>query len=252
MARKRNANRRRRRGRFSFLLKLLCMLLIIGATVAAMTLFFKVQTIAVDGNERYGRDEIIAASGVKVEDNLFLLNKYGAAQAIFEKLPYVEEASIRRKLPDTLVISVRECTAAAGIEADGGVWLISENGKLLELAESAPQGCPVVRGVELVGPALSGQLSFGEEHEAEAERLLDILRAANGYGMLAGVESIDLSDATAIRMEYLGRFTVKLPWDADMDRVFRAVQQVVAALESNQTGEVNLMLDGEIRFIPSK
>ena len=252
MARKHSTNRRRRRGRFSALVKLLCMLLIVGAIVAAMTLFFKVQTIVVDGNERYGRDEIIAASGVKVEDNLFLLNKYGAAQAIFEKLPYVEEASIRRKLPDTLVISVRECAAAAGIEADGGVWLISENGKLLELAQSVPQGCPAVRGVELVDPALSARLSFGEEHETEAERLLDILRAANGQGMLAGVESVDLSDATAIRMEYLGRFTVKLPWDADTDRVFRAVQKVVATLESNQTGEINLMLDGEIRFIPSK
>ena len=107
MARNRSTNRRRRRGRFSFLLKLVCLLLIIGAVIAALTLFFKVQSIAVSGNERYSQEEVVAASGIRVEDNLFLLNKYSAAQAIFETLPYVEEATIKRSLPDTIVITVR-------------------------------------------------------------------------------------------------------------------------------------------------
>ena len=115
MARNRSTNRRRRRGRFSFLMKLLCILLIAGAVVAALTVFFKVQSITVSGNARYTSEEIIAASGIEIEDNLFLLNKYSAAQAIFEKLPYVEEATINRALPDTIVITVRECAAAAGI-----------------------------------------------------------------------------------------------------------------------------------------
>ena len=90
MARNRSTNRRRRRGRFSFLTKLLCILLIAGAVVAALTVFFKVQSITVSGNARYTSEEVVAASGIEIEDNLFLLNKYSAAQAIFEKLPYVE------------------------------------------------------------------------------------------------------------------------------------------------------------------
>ena len=89
MARNRSTNRRRRRGRFSFLTKLLCILLIAGAVVAALTVFFKVQSITVSGNARYTSEEVVAASGIEIEDNLFLLNKYSAAQAIFEKLPYV-------------------------------------------------------------------------------------------------------------------------------------------------------------------
>ena len=75
------------------------------------------QSITVSGNARYTSEEIIAASGIEIEDNLFLLNKYNAAQAIFEKLPYVEEATINRALPDTIVITVRECAAAAGVAA---------------------------------------------------------------------------------------------------------------------------------------
>ena len=248
MARNRSTNRRRRRGRFSFLMKLLSILLIAGAVVAALTVFFKVQSITVSGNARYTSEEIIAASSIEIEDNLFLLNKYSAAQAIFEKLPYVEEATINRALPDTIVITVRECAAAAGVVTPEGYWLISENGKLLERTDTLPSGCPSITGVELESPALSAQLSLGEEKTLTTETLLTLVRTAGGYGML------DLSDAEAITFTYLGRFTVRLPWDSDLDYIFRSVQDLVNGLESNETGEINYMLlksKGEMHFIPS-
>lgn len=186
MARNRSTNRRRRRGRFSFLTKFLCILLIAGAVVAALTIFFKVQSITVSGNARYTSEEVVAASGIEIEDNLFLLNKYSAAQAIFEKLPYVEEATINRALPDTIVITVRECAAAAGVVTPEGYWLISENGKLLERTDTLPSGCPGITGVEPESPALSAQLSLGEEKTLTTETLLTLVRTAGGYGMLAG------------------------------------------------------------------
>ena len=64
----------------------------------------------------------------------------------------------------------------------------------------------------------------------------------------------DLSDAEAITFTYLGRFTVRLPWDSDLDYIFRSVQDLVNGLESNETGEINYMLlksKGEMHFIPS-
>ena len=49
MARRRHSNRRRRRGNFGFLYKLLSVLVICGAVVAALTLFFRVDTIGSPG-----------------------------------------------------------------------------------------------------------------------------------------------------------------------------------------------------------
>ena len=49
------------------------------------------------------------------------------------------------------------------------------------------------------------------------ETVLTLVRTAGGYGMLAGIGSVDLSDAEAITFTYLGRFTVRLPWDSDLD-----------------------------------
>lgn len=255
MARNRGKNHRRRRGRFSFLLRLVCLLFIIGATIAALTLFFRVQHIEVSGCERYDTQEIVDASGIRTEDNLFLLNKYSVAQTIFEKLPYVEEASINRSLPDTIVITVRECTAAAGLKTQEGIWLVSENGKLLENAAGAAN-CPLVEGLEPELLAQSAQLSADGENGEKVTMLLSLLRAARERAMLADIASIDLSDPEAVYLRYLDRFTVKFPWDCSADTVLRGTEEVVTGeLESNQTGEINFMSlteKGWINFIPDK
>ena len=64
MARRRHS-RRRGRGSFGFLYKLLSVLAICGAIIAAMTLFFRVDEIVVTGQKRYTAEEIQTASGVE-------------------------------------------------------------------------------------------------------------------------------------------------------------------------------------------
>ncbi len=140
MARRSRRNRRRSRGRFAFLYRLLCFVLICAAIVGALVLFFKVDTISVSGNDRYSRETILAASGVSEGDNLFLLNKYDAAARITEALPYVESVSILRGLPSTITASCRGLcasiswsaairrafsrTAIAGLSARRASWWI--------------------------------------------------------------------------------------------------------------------------------
>ena len=64
MARRRGSARRRRRGSGGFLYKLLSVLLICICLVAAVTLFFRVDTVAVTGEKRYTEEQIRQASGV--------------------------------------------------------------------------------------------------------------------------------------------------------------------------------------------
>lgn len=101
MARRRGSARRRRRGGSGFLYKLLSVFLICGCLVAAITLFFRVDTVIITGEQRYTEAEIRQASGVEDGDNLFLLNKYQVIRNIAEALPYIEieNTRIQRKLP---------------------------------------------------------------------------------------------------------------------------------------------------------
>lgn len=243
--------RRRRKGRFSFLLRFFGFLIAAGAVIAALTLFFKMDHIIVSGSERYTEQEVLDVSGLRLGDNLYLMNKYAVKEKIFAQLPYVEEVSINRKLPDTLLIEVRECGAAAGVEDGGGVWLISDRGKLLEPAGAPPAGCPRVTGGTLIEPVATAPMDFGEDASYRALALLTLLRASAERGVRGYIGAIDISDDTALTFTYLGRFTVKLPWTADIGYKLESLNAVVDYLEGNETGTIDLMTEGKASFIPN-
>jgi len=249
MARTRR-NRRRSRGRFSFLLKFVGFLTAAAAMAAAVTLFFRMDYIVVSGNVQYTEQEVLDASGLETGGNLYFLNKFGVKETIFAQLPYVEEVKINRKLPDTLLIEVRECKAAAGIESENGVWLISDKGKLLEETEAPPAGCPRIRGAELIDPAPSKQMDFGESAAFRGGAALTLVREAASRNMGIYIGEIDISDDTAMNFTYLGRFTVRYPWTADAGYKLESLATVVDYLEDNETGRIDLMTEGKASFIP--
>ena len=120
MASPRNKRKRNRgKGRLGPLFKLLCAGAVAVALTMGATVFFQVETVAVTGNSRYSQEEIIKATGIQTGDNLFRMNKYQIAHQVLQGLPYVEELTIRRALPSTIVITVKEWDAVARVEAPG-------------------------------------------------------------------------------------------------------------------------------------
>ena len=176
MARHKRNNRRRRRRSFAVVYRLLCLVLTVGAIVAALSLFFKVEAVAVGGNERYSAQMVVDASGVQQDDNLFLMNKYDVAGRISDALPYVEAVSIYRGLPDTLHIQVRECECGIALEQDGRTWLVCSSGKVVDSREGdATAGHIVVTGLYAWQPQVGVVLSADADNEKALHQLLEIL-----------------------------------------------------------------------------
>jgi cell division protein FtsQ len=253
MARRRKSSRRRRGGRFGFLFKLLCMLAVCAAILAAMTLFFRVHKLVVTGQQRYTQEQILEASGVRTGANLFLLNKYDAANSILHKLPYIQEVRINRKLPDTLLIDVTECGGTLALVQDGAAWLISPGGKIVDRQDPAEAAKdPVLDGCTLLAPSVGSALALDTDHAAQQKSLLALLAALEKSGMLDQVDAIHLDSATEVVMDYAGRFSVEMPYGADYVYKLRNLQAVIDKLETNETGTVDLRKDGEAHVLPSR
>ena len=111
-------NRKRKHGRrrMGLLFKLLCGAALAAALTVGATVFFQVETIAVVGSSRYTPEEVIAASGVAVGDNLFRMNKNQVSQRIRQQLPYIGDVTVQRGLPSTLTFTVKEWAAAAQVD----------------------------------------------------------------------------------------------------------------------------------------
>ena len=252
MAKKRK--KRRRRGGLGLLLRPLSFILAAVAVVAALTLFFKVQTIEISGTNRYHADDIIAASGVEIGDNLVLLDRYRISQRIYTSLPYVTDVKPKPKFPNTLEIEVTETRAVAAIQGGGGFWLLSAEGKILEAVDSRVADSYLqLNGIWAVEPAVSSMLVLPEESPISADRLRSLLAALLEQDALARTSAVNCSESRELILEYDGRFRVEMFYDADFD--FKVACMVSAAdkLEPNQTGTLRMTMtdDYEVRFIPS-
>ena len=73
------------------------------------------------------------------------------------KLPYAGNVRVERKLPATLQITVEEPVLSAAFEQDDSYILVSQENKILEIAQAAPAGCLV--GVRLGAGKSPGRLS---------------------------------------------------------------------------------------------
>ncbi|MBD9197082.1 MAG: FtsQ-type POTRA domain-containing protein [Clostridiales bacterium] len=253
MARRRGSARRRRRGSGGFLYKLLSVLLICGCLVAAITLFFQVDTVVITGEKRYTEAEIREASGVEDGDNLFLLNKYQVIRNIADALPYIEieNTTIQRKLPDTLLIQVRECGDPLAWEQDGIVWLVSPAGKIVE-QKTSTAGYPTIDGCRLLAPSVGTQIALDSEYEAQRQGLLNLLAALDEAGKLGEVDAVHVGDLAYISMDYMDRFTVKLDYDADFANKLQLLDLSISSgkIQDNMTGtfDMRYRADGRIYF----
>ena len=210
---RRHARYRRRRGRFSGLYKALSVLLVAAAVVLACVVFFRVNDLEVSGNVRYTAEEIIEASGVETGDNLIVLSRSRVSAAICTKLPYVENVSIKKVLPDKIVLRVSERVAAASVESSEGRWLISAQGKLLEQDSGAIRSVRIV-GLTAIVPYAGGMLQVAKEEETTRGYVTQLLAQLESHGWLEQCTSLDCTASAFMTLNY-GIYQVKLPRGGD-------------------------------------
>ena len=251
MAGRRKTNRRRR-GRSGFLYKLLSVLLICAAIIGAMTLFFRVEEIVVTGQRRYTAEEIREASGVEPGSNMYLLNKYDIVRAITGALPYIEDIRVNRKLPDTLLIEVHESGRPFALVQDGSAWLISGSGKIVEQRPEKDAGqYGLISGCELLAPSVGTSLALATEYASQQASLLDLIAALDAAGLTENVDGIRLDELSYLKMDYIGRFTVRMAYGADYEWELEKLTATLAKeqIQSNMTGTIDLRLKSEEVFI---
>ena len=105
--------------------------LVIVAVIFVMSVFFRVSDIQVEGNVHYTDEEIIRAIDIEQGDNLFFFNRFAAFARVYSKLPYIENGSVERRLPNKVIITVEETTALAYLELGEEQWTLDRNCKVL-------------------------------------------------------------------------------------------------------------------------
>lgn len=231
----------RRKKKKNSLVAPISFLLVCLAIVFALGVFFRVQTIEVRGAESYTQEEIIDASGIDIGDNLFFINRSSAASNIFSRKPFVEEASVERVLPSTIIINVEESRALAYVDWEGQTWMMTGGCKMLGSGTTEE-----IQGLTHVKNLTPTNVSAGEIMTTEGEESLkmtyvqELLQCMDNFGMTADVREIDIQNAANPTFEYLDRFTVKMGPNENTEYKLRMLLSAIQQMDSNLMGTVDL------------
>lgn len=234
--RRHNRKRRTRRGRFRVLWQLLAILLAVIALFAGCIVFFRVRTVTVAGCGRYTAEEIVAISEVDIGDYLALLDKNYIVRKLRAELPYLESVSIRRTLPDSVLITVEESTVAAAVQAEGSWWLVNNSGKLLEEV-SSPGSHAVLLGLTPISPSPGTLAELTEENAIRWDYAMQFLRVLEKMGLSEELVSLDCSAAGEFTAQYGDRFSLLFPSTGDFEEYLTLFTRAVAEdLDESETG----------------
>jgi cell division protein FtsQ len=107
---------------------------------------FAVRTIVVEGTTRRSAEDIAKVAGFAVGQNIFNLPLESGRSAILSD-PWIERATVTRRLPSTIHVDVVEREAAALVALGADLYLSTRQGELFKKPEEGdPYDLPVVTG----------------------------------------------------------------------------------------------------------
>jgi cell division protein FtsQ len=133
---------------------------------------FAIEQVEVTGNEQLTHAQVLKAAGLAIGQNVFAVGPEQARKNLLEE-PWVESATVRRRLPGRYSIELRERHAVA-LLASGQLQLVSDDGVAFKALDgNDPSDLPVISGLD---PNLRTQ-----DEQALTSSLLDSIALLHAY-----------------------------------------------------------------------
>ncbi len=229
-----NAKTRRRQILRTIFYVVIAALLLAGAFAAGIALLFRLRTVEVSGNERYPTDEMVEASGIRLNTNLLFIDTEEAERKIAEAFPYIRNVTVAKAYPDRIRITVMEDTA----KWYGKIWdqwfILTADLRVMEkipgpeYAESYEDA--VLRRVKLppVNYAVVGEkIVFGSA--TAYEYTVSFLDELTSIDIFEKLEFIDASDRYHITL-YMNdhRYKMMIGDSAAIEAKIRLIEKIIS------------------------
>jgi len=227
---------------------LLSMLIVLAGLAALYGLYrlvflgpaFSLEKIVVDGNWKYlSAQEVADISGVQSGQNLFWLS-VGEVYDRLHESPWVKEAAVRRRLPDTLYIYVEEYRPVAIVSSDGFYYVDANATVVKKVEANDDKDMPLISGIPVEGGRL------GEEGDLRIREMLAVIDAfeRSNFGRRHGLAEVHFDELNGYSV-----FTRREPMQvligqSDFAGRMRKIDRMETAIAARQ-GRIQYMLTDE-------
>lgn len=237
--------KRKRKNPILFLIKWTSViLLLIGTIIFILTTpMFNIKNINISGIEHLTEEQVISLSELNKNENLFKNSKSKITSNIKQN-PYVESVIIKRKLPDTIDIQIKERKRSYMLKFVNGYVYIDTQGYILEISEE-----------KLELPIISGYKTE-EEKISEGNRLIteDLENLNNVLKITNSLEEIDVAKEIITNIDISNKedYTVYLESEkktihfGDASNLSNKILYVKAMIDSEKDIEGEIFVNGDL------
>ncbi|WPC40967.1 cell division protein FtsQ/DivIB [Clostridium sp. JS66] len=242
--------RRRKRKRIKKIFMLFILLLSICITLCLKHPYFNIKNIEVSGNRNISSKEIVDLSTLFKGNNIFYINVRNGENNILSN-PYISEVQIKRKLPATVQINIKEREALFYNAKDNKYFIVDKNGVVLQKKDD-------IKGMHLV--KLDGfdydKSEIGKVLKNDDKSKIDIVTNLGDIILNSkntiGITYIDLNSTIDIKI-YFGDMCVKLGRSDNLDKkVNEALNIINSKGLKGAKGYIDVSFDGNPVFFIQK
>ncbi len=223
---------RRRRLKITFILFLI--IAFITLAIMCFTVFFPIKRINVSGSKIYSKSQIIKASKLTTDDNLFVVSEDDVEQKIRKALPYIDNVELKRVLPDAIILTVTDAKEYAYCQSGEEYIILSENGYVLKKQAEVPENVFMITTSGISGRVGEKAVYKNTDESELVLKLIDLLTKED-----IDIDKIDVSNALQLTLEVEGKFTVTL---GNTDYIAEKIAHLSGMIESigERKGTINL------------
>ncbi len=234
----------RKKKKIKIIIKTIILLALIigGFCFALISPLFNVTEITVTGNNKINSDTIESLSQLQIGQNLFRFNKNKVIKEI-KTNAYVENAKIKRKIPNKIEIIIEEREQNYNVEFLNGYAYINNQGYILEISEQKLD-LPVIQGISTSQEQIVEGNRLNEEDLEKLETVIQIMNICKSYDLNTKISSIDITNKTDYIM-YMEeeKKTIHLGNESNLSN---KMLYVPAILSENKGKEGTIYLNGDI------
>lgn len=228
--RERKAKKRHKRGSYVIYYITLGVISFLIFAILSVTVLFNTEHIVVEGETIYSDEEIIAASGLKGNENLVSLNTGGIPERILEALVSLDSAKVTKEFPSTIRITVEPAVPMANFYYAGKNYVISHVGRVMSI-ESEKANC-----MEVIGYQPGESVVIGDYIEAanpEQDKLISLISGALSEAGIANITKLDISDTLSIVLTYEDRIKISIGTTLNLREKLKIAKELI----ENHIGE---------------
>lgn len=221
--------------------------------IMSVTVLFGIQEIEVitEPEVPYTEQQIISSCDVKCGQNLFLAPIEGASEQIMQKLPYIENCTVTRKLPSKIVIRATAAEPSCMVrDASGRMLVVSTGMRTLEYAVSSGDALevPIIEGV-LASASDVGDV-VGSMDMNYFRVAVEMVRVFDENGL--EFDKITFSKGGNITAVYDGRIKLNIGTSANLEDKLQLAAVLIneGKITKHERGNLDLSIDGRATFTP--